>query len=77
MPEPQDVAIALVSLFVLYMAIRLYQGHGSIARAYRRWGIPANIRRAIAFGVMVIVVIGFLGTLAADLGIFPATPVAG
>jgi hypothetical protein len=76
-PQPQDLGILVVSLFVLYMSIRLYRGQGSIARAYRKWGIPAHIRRAIAFCVMVIVVLGFLGTLAADLGIFPATPVAG
>jgi multisubunit Na+/H+ antiporter MnhF subunit len=76
-PQPQNVGIAVVSLFVLYMSIRLYRGQGSIARAYRKWGIPASIRRAIAFCVMVIVLLGFLGTLAADLGIFPATPVAG
>jgi len=77
MPQPKDVGIAVVSLFVLYMSIRLYRGQGSIARAYRTWGIPAHIRRAIACVVMVIVIIGFLGTLAADFGIFPATPVAG
>ena len=77
MPEPQDIAIAVIAVFVLYMAITLYRGHGSIARAYRRWGIPASVRRAIALCVMVVVALGLLGALAADLGIFPATPVAG
>jgi hypothetical protein len=59
------------------MAITLYRGHGSIARAYRRWGISANARRAIALCVVVVVALGLLGVAAADLGIFPATPVAG
>jgi hypothetical protein len=77
MPEPQDIAIAVIAVFVLYMAITLYRDHGSIARAYRRWGISASVRRAIALCVMVVVALGLLGVLAADLGIFPATSVAG
>jgi hypothetical protein len=77
MPQPEDIGILVVSLFVLHMSIRLYRGQGSIARAYGKWGIPAHVRRGIAFCVMVIVLLGFLGTLAADLGIFPATSAAG
>ena len=77
MRGPQDIAIAIVSVFVLYMAITLYRGHGSIARAYRRWGIPANVQRGIALCVIFVVALGLLSLVAADLGIFPATPVAG
>ncbi len=77
MTEPQVMAIAVVAVFVLYMAIALYRGHGAIARAYRRWGISASVRRAVALCAMVIVALGLLGALAADLGMFPATPVAG
>jgi hypothetical protein len=67
----------LVAVFVLYMAITLYRGHGALGRAYRRWGIPATVRHAVALSMMVIVALGLVGVLAAGLGIFPATPVAG
>jgi hypothetical protein len=77
MPEPQDIAFAIVAVFVLYMAITLYQGHGSLARAYRKWGIPARVRRGIAVSMVVLVGLGIVGALAADLGIFPATTVGG
>jgi hypothetical protein len=77
MPEPQDIAFAIVAVFVLYMAITLYQGRGSLARAYRKWGIPAHVRRGIAVSMVVLVGLGIVGALAADLGIFPATPVGG
>jgi hypothetical protein len=77
MPEPQGAAFAIIAVFVLYMAITLYHGRGSLARAYRKWGIPAHVRRGIAVSMMVVVGLGIVGALAADLGIFPASPVGG